>query len=333
MRKAFAMACCFLTACSILPEDSFTDIPRARLQTITITSNTGKDPVTGNDLDPEEFPSLTAFADVTAESSNKITIDWSGDLNLFWFSSPVVKTEYQFNSDDLVSEIVLTMENNVVQTETFTYNNDGNLKKMVANFDDSFLAVYDFFYVDGVLDSISKYTEYGSYINTGFFKRNYNADPGLNKFSFIYPFTENSEWSVEENDHCAPFQTVNENVGRMSYFTFSEGYQRLAAKVSIPDVDDYFYYNKSDMNYETNFSKVVNRVQRIQLFNREDEVDCGPVKSLSLNYYALIDPLNENYQLLGMIDATESMIVMTWQPERAMQYLDLTFDYEYAYSE
>jgi hypothetical protein len=332
MRNVLAMASLLLVGCSILPDDSFKNIPQTRLQKITITSNTGNDPFTGGVLDPGEFPSLSAVGEVST-TSTKVLIEWSGDLKLFWFSSPVVSTEYTINNSNLLLEITNTMESGAFQTESLTYGENGKLEKLVSNYDDSYLAVYDFYYVDGELDSISKYTEFGSYIYSGFFKRNYDADAGQQKFSFIYPFIDDSDWSVQENEQCEPFFTVNSNVGRMCYFTFSSGFQRLEAKIAIPDFDDYYYYNHSDLNYETDFSGLLGKVQRVQLFNKENNDDCGPVKSLSLNYYSLLDPLNENYQLLAMIDAAESMISMTWEPDRTTPYVDLTFDYEYIYAE
>ena len=110
MRNAFAVVSLFLVGCSILPDDAFENIPETQLQKITITSNTGNDPVTGGDLDPEDFPSLSAVAEVSS-TSNKVELEWSGDLRLFWFSSPVASTEYTFNSDNLISAITLTQRN------------------------------------------------------------------------------------------------------------------------------------------------------------------------------------------------------------------------------
>lgn len=332
MRKLLAFAWCALFGCSIAPDGSFESPPKTSLKKIVITAN--DDPTNA-------LPVSTLTANVT-QVGNKISMQFEGTLDPFWFVPKVSKIDYEFNDRKLLTEVVLTFQSGGIQTEQFAYNAAGSLTEATTEYTlgNGGTAHYDykFFYNENALpDSIAKtvtITHNGTQTIRGFFTRleePYGYNSGMSSYYSVFPYTQPEDNSFVNIGGCGYFETdLHSNKASFKFSTdATNSYVEYSCVVNR---DDQLRWESSAIGYFNSILPYVKQRKSLSYNSAYTLQECHPYLQ-QLSYYRLLPEMNVNYAILEMLNMAEERYWVNYEPDRLTKFQSLKVEYEYNYAD
>jgi hypothetical protein len=324
MRKTFVLLWCALVGCSIIPDDAFEEIPKSTLQKVTITSNLG--PFFGTDLVSE------SLVGTVSASGSKRAINFTGNLDPFWFKLQIKKIEYELNSDNSLSSLVVTFYNDSIRTENFTYNSEGKLLKSVLTSED-YESTLDFFYVDNILDRIDKKVDDDGEISHGFLMK-VDQDDYQTLYVSVFPYDNNFVLPGNPTlpiptapyNLCDLFDNSNPNFHSWSIYTISDYYFNFITPEKAPDLQR-LYVEKS-ISLEQKASAISGKTLQKNL---NLTLGCDQA-GFKLNYVQVIPDINNPELKISTLFNSQPEISETMAGAFSeSNFTDVQLKYEYSY--
>jgi hypothetical protein len=319
MRKTFVLLWCTLAGCSIIPDDAFEEIPKFNLQKVTITSN----------LEPSEsnLVSESLVGTLSTSASGK-AINFNGNLDPFWFKSHVKRIEYELNSDNRLSSLIITFYNDSIRAESFTYNSEGKLLKNVLTSED-YESTLDFFYVDNVLDRIDKKVVDDGAVSYGFLMK-VARDDYSTMYVSVFPYDYNFDLPALPTfpwypPACSPIVDSNPNLLSWSTYVISFGRIEFLTPWKAGDLTYWYGYNAIDLQQNT--SAISGKeLQKDFMFQSH----CVTA-FLKLNYAQVIPEINQELEIATLFNSQAEVSETMGGTFSESRFADVQLKYEYSY--
>ena len=310
-----------LFSCSIISDDYLKELPeKVKLTKISAS---------GYDYYGTETKSV---GKVSYPNSNKVVVDWSGDLDLFYSAEPVSRITYDLNAAGFATTISVLFTDGALAIDELTYNASNQVTEMNIS---SPHTHYKFFYKDNVIDSVTQETNFNDGYEElfGFYKSMPGQD-GHKRMISIYPFDKEQPFTMDEpvTFSCGDELQLSHNESSKSlyYYEFDIGDKSIITPITFT----LWYYKDHKMN-KSHFgipSEIqFNTFGQISSENRTWTSEECPTIQYGLNNFSVMPTLFPDAKLLQLLTITDEFTYLYLYPSGLdiLTNLDLAYEYEY----